>query len=216
MDLKKHIGKKIKDLRARRGMNQDELAEILGTTKQTVSRYEKGDRQANQDILFQLSKVFNVDVDFFFPGHNLYDSVIKETKSDYTYYSKSISAGIPQLVEGVESADQLNIPDSIMGKWAGDESIYMMKINGESMNKIIPHGSIIAIKPTECHLLKDGDIVVYSDNHDYSVKRYYKDGDRLIFRPDSTDGRFYDYITSTDNDNLMIHGKVVVYIVELS
>ena len=36
------IGKNIKTLRIRRGMTQDELAEALYVTKQTVSNYETG------------------------------------------------------------------------------------------------------------------------------------------------------------------------------
>lgn len=67
MDLKRYIGDKIKDFRLNRGMSQEQLAEELNTTKQTISRYEKGYRQANQDILFQLSDVFNVSIDDFFP-----------------------------------------------------------------------------------------------------------------------------------------------------
>lgn len=67
MDLKCFIGDKIRELRLRHGMNQEQLADKLDTTKQTISRYEKGDRQANQDILFKLSDVFNVSVDEFFP-----------------------------------------------------------------------------------------------------------------------------------------------------
>lgn len=67
MNLKKHVGSKIRELRIKRGMEMEELAERLGTTKQTISRYELGDRQANQDILFQLSDIFDVSIDYFFP-----------------------------------------------------------------------------------------------------------------------------------------------------
>src|SRR5690625_3068554 len=67
MELKRYIGIKIKEFREKRGMRQDGLADLLGTTKQTVSRYERGERQANQDILFQLSDIFNVSIDDFFP-----------------------------------------------------------------------------------------------------------------------------------------------------
>ena len=49
-------------------MNQDELATVLNTTKQSISRYEKGIRKANQDILFQMCNVFNVPIDDFFPS----------------------------------------------------------------------------------------------------------------------------------------------------
>lgn len=68
MELKKFIGSRIKELRIKRGMNQEDLANLLDTTKQTISRYESGERQANQDILFKLSDVFNVSIDEFFPN----------------------------------------------------------------------------------------------------------------------------------------------------
>src|SRR5699024_451317 len=137
--------------------------------------------------------------------------------SSYPYYPISVAAGLPENVNSVTNDDveQIEIPDSIMGKWAGNKDIYLMRTNGESMNKVIPNGSLIAIKPINLSNLKDGDIVVYSDANDYSVKRFYRHDDKLIFRPDSTDLSFTDYIASADNNELKIHGKVVIYIVEL-
>lgn len=67
MDLKKYIGNQIKTFRKSAGFTQDELAKRLNTTKQTISRYEKGERKANQDMLFQLCDIFNVSIDDFFP-----------------------------------------------------------------------------------------------------------------------------------------------------
>lgn len=67
MDLKKYIGNQIKIFRKSAGFTQDELAKRLNTTKQTISRYEKGERKANQDMLFKLCDIFNVSIDDFFP-----------------------------------------------------------------------------------------------------------------------------------------------------
>lgn len=67
MDLKKYIGHQIKTFRKSAGFTQDELAKRLNTTKQTISRYEKGERKANQDMLFKLCDIFNVSIDDFFP-----------------------------------------------------------------------------------------------------------------------------------------------------
>lgn len=67
MELKEYIGNKIKYYRKLNKMNQEELAGKLNTTKQSISRYEKGIRKANQDILFQLCDIFNVSIDDFFP-----------------------------------------------------------------------------------------------------------------------------------------------------
>ena len=70
MDLKKYIGNQIKAFRKSAGFTQDELAKRLNTTKQTISRYEKGDRKANQDMLFELCDIFGVSIDDFFPSQN--------------------------------------------------------------------------------------------------------------------------------------------------
>jgi helix-turn-helix family protein len=68
MDLKKYIGNQIRTFRKSAGFTQDELAKRLNTTKQTISRYEKGDRKANQDMLFELCDIFGVSIDDFFPS----------------------------------------------------------------------------------------------------------------------------------------------------
>ena len=62
MELSNFVGEQIKKWRLMRDMNQEELAERLHTTKQTVSRYEKGERKANQE-----AKIFGVSVSQFFP-----------------------------------------------------------------------------------------------------------------------------------------------------
>ena len=215
MELNKYIGGQIKKLRENRGLNQEQFADVLETTKQTVSRYEKGDRKTSQDTLFLLSRKFNVELDYFFPP---IDEVVKreyEPNFKYHYFDTPISAGAPDRVDGLTHTDTIELPDNLMGRYAGQRDIFITRVNGESMNRIIPDGSLIAVKPVEIHQIKDGDVIVYSDGGDYSVKRFYKRDDQLIFKPDSKNESFYDYITTIENTDLKIHGKVVIYIVEL-
>ena len=63
MELNIYIGQKIKEFRTKAKMTQSDLASALDTTKQTISRYEKGDRKAGQDTLFALCDIFNVSID---------------------------------------------------------------------------------------------------------------------------------------------------------
>lgn len=84
VDLKKYIGMQIKMFRKSAGFTQDELAKRLNTTKQTISRYEKGDRKANQDMLFELCDIFGVSIDDFFPSQN------ESTKTSTTSKIQSI------------------------------------------------------------------------------------------------------------------------------
>ena len=50
----------ILELRTKRGLSQDELAEKIMVTRQAVSRWENGETVPNTDTLKLLSKVFDV------------------------------------------------------------------------------------------------------------------------------------------------------------
>ena len=50
----------ILELRTKRGLSQDELAEKIMVTRQAVSRWENGETVPNTDTLKLLSKEFNV------------------------------------------------------------------------------------------------------------------------------------------------------------
>lgn len=56
------IGKNIKLLRVKRNMTQDELAEKLFVTRQTVSNYETGKSRPDIDMLENISQALEVDV----------------------------------------------------------------------------------------------------------------------------------------------------------
>ncbi len=50
------------ELRTKRGMSQDELAEKIMVTRQAVSRWENGETIPNTDTLKLLSKEFDVNL----------------------------------------------------------------------------------------------------------------------------------------------------------
>ena len=192
-------------------MSMSELARRVGTAKSALSRYINKEREFPLNRINEYANALNVTPEYLLG----FDKKKVAPVSRYRHFDSPISAGLPDHVDAVTDADTIELPDSVMGKHAGQKDIFITRVNGESMNRIIPDESLIAVKPVDLHQIKQGDIVVYSDNGDYSVKRFYKNEDQLIFRPDSNDDSFFDYITSTDNTNLKIHGKVVVYIVEL-
>lgn len=79
------------------------------------------------------------------------------------------------------------------------------------MNNIIPDNSLIGvITNIDYRNLKNGDLVVFECNYEYSVKRFFDAGDKLIFRPDSTDPSFADIVVNKD-ENTRIVGKVIMY-----
>lgn len=57
-----NIGKNIRDLRTQKNLTQDELAEKLFVTRQTVSNYETGKSRPDVDMLLRISEVLETDI----------------------------------------------------------------------------------------------------------------------------------------------------------
>ena len=55
---------RIRELRIARSMNQEQLADALGLTKQAVSQYERGVRKPSVPVLEALCDFFNVSSDY--------------------------------------------------------------------------------------------------------------------------------------------------------
>lgn len=52
------------ELREERGLTQQELADKLNITRQSLSLYERAERTINIDLLLEISKVFDVSADY--------------------------------------------------------------------------------------------------------------------------------------------------------
>lgn len=58
------IGKRLKELRKAKGLNQQELGNLVNVTKVSICCYEKGTRTPNLDTFQDLLNVFNVSADY--------------------------------------------------------------------------------------------------------------------------------------------------------
>jgi transcriptional regulator with XRE-family HTH domain len=61
-----HVGSRVRLRRMLLGMNQERLGESMGLTFQQVQKYEKGVNRIGASRLFQISKILDVPVQFFF------------------------------------------------------------------------------------------------------------------------------------------------------
>lgn len=210
-EITRFVGARIKEYRKNKKLSQKELGELIGVKHNTISSYESGNNEPVHSVLYKIANALDVSINDFFPHAKEVEKHHFE-KNLYTYYPTSISAGSPNTVEGITEKETISIPDDLMGKHAGNNQIYVTRVNGESMNNVMPDNSIIAVKPVNLSDLKNGDIVVYKYNQEYAVKRFYKNEDTLIFRPDSTENYFTDNVINVnDADDLMIKGKVVMH-----
>ena len=210
MNDSKKIIELIFKLADNRKLSMSELAKRVNVAKSSLSRYKSGQRDFPVNDIGKYAKVLNVPVEYLLGLEN--NSAVT---NEYKYFPESISAGLPFEIDGVTNYDTISIPDEFMGKYAGHKDIIISKINGDSMDKLMHDGSFIAIKPlSSVDSLNNGDMVVFSHNHEYSVKYFYKHDDTLVFKPYSNNPVHYDQSFNID-DGVVIHGKVVTYIVNL-
>ncbi len=57
-------GKKIRELRIEEGWTQDQLAKMINTTQEQISKYENETLDLNTDMLVRFVKVFGVTTDY--------------------------------------------------------------------------------------------------------------------------------------------------------
>ena len=97
-NIDKILGERIKGLREKAGINQQELANKLGVSRPTLSQIENGERKLNPDELYTIARLFNTSIDVLL---NLksepeviidYDGKIKATKNN----KSTIRINVPQ------------------------------------------------------------------------------------------------------------------------
>lgn len=63
-----HVGKRVREARAIKGMSQTALGNALGISFQQVQKYEKGNNRIGASRLWDISKVLDVSTAYFFEG----------------------------------------------------------------------------------------------------------------------------------------------------
>ena len=94
MDQKK-IGSFLKELRKEKGITQEQLAEELGVTGRTVSRWETGNNMPDISLLVDISDFYQVSIPEIIAGERKSETMNEEVKevaeamSDYAVQEKA-------------------------------------------------------------------------------------------------------------------------------
>ena len=212
------MSKRIKEKRIEKGLTQEELGQKLGLQKSAIAKYENGRvENIKRSVIGKMAQALECTPSYLMGWEQPELEIIGqvERSREYPYIPNPVAAGVPETIEGINNLPTISIPDHFLGRYAGNKDIIIMKVNGESMNNIIPNGSIIGvIRNYPISSLNDGDLVVFNCEYEYSVKHFYKTDSKLIFKPNSTEVCFTDLVYNL-NDNINIVGKVVMYSVVL-
>ncbi len=87
------IGNKIQELRKKKGISQEELAEKIGVARQTISKWELGETSPDLKQAKELSKIFKISLD------ELTNNDIKEVLIEKTSNTEQLAGLILKLIK---------------------------------------------------------------------------------------------------------------------
>ena len=206
------IGKNIKKFRELYRWKQEELGQKLGVGGATISSWEKGRTEPNMGYTQALADLFSISTDELIYGkvdsltEIPIDSLVFDDYFPLPYYSGLSAGSFEELLE-TEPDSLVYVPIIFQGR---KKHLHAFKVNGTSMNNVIPDGSIVVIEDTHNNAMKysDGTIIVAFMDGTATVKRLYSGEDNITLSPDSTDKSHMPIIVPKDKE-LVIIGKVI-------
>ncbi|MGH1016751.1 MULTISPECIES: helix-turn-helix domain-containing protein [Bacillus cereus group] len=88
-DYKKILPKQIASLRTKKGLTQQQLADKLDVSKQTISNWENGVKVPRMGAIEQIASIFNVSKSFIIEGK---DNVDDELPGEVRAMAREISS----------------------------------------------------------------------------------------------------------------------------
>ncbi len=96
------IGTFLKELRNEKNLTQEQLAEFLGVSRRTVSRWETGSNMPDLDILIEMADFYDVDLRELLDGERISENMneeMKETLGKVASYNEMLN--LKSMREGV-------------------------------------------------------------------------------------------------------------------
>ncbi len=200
-------GYKIAEARIAKGWSQQDLADKMETTQQTIQRYESGARDIKSSVLVKLSATLGVTISYLLGMEN--SSLPNNAMVDVPLYG-SIAAGTPIEMLDIEGTQP--VPTKVHDKYP---DAFLLRVEGESMNRVLPNGCFALVDPCK-EIDRDNEpYAVCVNGYDATIKRVKQLANGFQLIPDSDDPT---YTTKTFNYNeegteqITIIGRVVYYV----
>ena len=214
-DTSKIIATNLKRLMEERDISNVELSEKIGVSQSTVGKWLLEKSVPRMGAIEKLAKYFNVnksDILEYKPN------IIKLPSQTYKLLPNTAGAGLMDYELDISELETIDVPDQFLGRYAGRKDILILKVNGESMNKIIPDQSYVGIIYKDYdYLPKTGDIIVYRlRGEGLGIKRFIDMYDEIMLKPESTEQIYKEQRFKKETaDDFEILGKVIMYNVRL-
>lgn len=198
-DVGKYVGAQIRKYRKARGMTQKELGFRIGVKHNTISAYESGTNEPDQNILFAIADVLGISINDLFPS----PTNIEPIDPDFVRIPVlgTIACGDPIMAEE-NFSEHIYMPRDRVPRG----KLFYLRAKGNSMAPTIPDGALVLVR--EQPDVESGEIaaVLVNGETEATLKRVKRQGDMVILMPDNP---AYEPIVVTSHNPARIIGRAV-------
>lgn len=199
---------RIAEARVAKGWSQQQLADAIGATQQSIQRYESGARDIKTSVILKLSAALGVTVSYLLGMEN--DKLEDSPSFVSVPLYGSIAAGTPIEMHAVDSSHP--VPTKVREKYP---DAFLLKVEGESMNRVLPNGCYALVDPRQTADCNGAPYAVCVNGYDATIKRVRKLNNGFELVPDSNDPtyekRTYNF-NEPDTETVTVIGRVVYYV----
>ncbi|WP_416355528.1 LexA family protein [Aureimonas phyllosphaerae] len=203
------MSNRLKQLRETRGWTQADLADRIGVQWQTISRMENSKTRIMPKHERNLATALEVPVSALYAEPETDQVEDDERETVEVPLLARISASTFRQQDGVRPADierHIKVSHLPKGDW------FALTVEGDSMNRIAPDGSIIIVNRADDVLIDGRNYVFSLDNGEATFKKYRRDPEPMVmpysWNPDHV-------ATAVGDKDLYVFGRVFRVIIDL-
>ena len=176
--MKKEFGRVLRELRKRKGLSQQQVADQLGIAKPNISRYETGVQLPDLEKLEPLSEILGVAPSEF----------LTYVERGNVSHGPDIQGTVP-LLSWVQAGGWRQIVDNshleterVPTTYKPRRYTFALRVQGDSMEPKFPDGCLIIVEPEE-DVLSGAYVVASRDGAEATFKQLVKDGSKAFLKP---------------------------------
>jgi repressor LexA len=165
------FGLQVRELRTRAGLTQEQLAERTGTTKATISKFERSTNRPKIDWIEKLAAALEVDAE--------------ELAFDRGRVGRPVTMmPVIGMIAAGNWREAVRETDEFVPVVDARPHMFVLRVSGDSVDRVAPDGSFVSIDPSDPALVDGKIYAVQNGAGEATLKRFRRNPDRL--EPDSS------------------------------
>lgn len=192
---------RIRELRTRKGLSQQDVADAIGLSQQHVERMENMKQRLNTDHMEKLGKLFGVRP----------LEILEEEGRVRAPILDEVQAGaFVDAAGAIDEREMRGLDDFVLVDYPR-RTIFALRVRGDSMDRVVPEGGLVIVDYSTKNL-ESGELGVFRlADGKATFKRYRRQNGEEWLQPDSENHRHVP-IFPEDGQEIEALGRVVIQI----